>query len=153
MIRKLGVMASYYQCITVQTGASFEVIDVTRMVQGCVEASSITEGIIVISSLHTTVAVTVNENEARLFDDMREHFLRLVPPDSRYRHNDIHLRDCPPDEPENAHAHLIAMMLGNSETLPVHLGRLGLGRWQSLLLVELDGPRPRQVAVQIVGER
>ncbi len=146
-------MASHYQRIPVRTGASFEVIDITVLVQGCVETSGIAEGIAVISALHTTVAVTVNENEARLLDDLRDHFLCLVPPDGRYRHNDLHLRDCPPDEPENAHAHLIAMMLGNSETLPIHLGRLDLGRWQSLLLVELDGPRLRQVAVQIVGER
>lgn len=145
-------MVSYYQRIPVRTSASFEVIDITGLVQGCVKTSGIAEGIVVVSSLHTTVAVTVNENEARLLDDLRDHCLRLAPPDSRYRHNDLHLRDCPPDEPENAHAHLIAMMLGNSEVLPVHLGWLDLGRWQSLLLVELDGPRPRQVAIQIVGE-
>ncbi|HEB77440.1 MAG TPA: YjbQ family protein, partial [Methylothermaceae bacterium] len=114
--------------------------------------AGIAEGVLVVSSLHTTVAITVNENEARLLDDIRDHFLRLTPPEARYRHNDIHLRDCPPDEPENAHAHLIAMMLGNAEMLPVHQGRLDLGRWQSLLLVELDGPRQRQVAVQIVGD-
>lgn len=56
-------------------------------------------------------------------------------------------------EPENAHSHLLSMVLGNSETVPVHGGRLALGTWQSLLLVELDGPRPRTVGVQVVGCR
>lgn len=144
-------MASCYLRLAVQTDASFEVIDLTEQVQGCIASSGIVEGIVVVSSLHTTVAVAVNENEKRLRDDIREHFFRLVPPDGRYCHNDIHLRDCPPDEPKNAHAHLIAMMLGNSVTLPIHLGQLELGRWQALLMVELDGPRLRQVAVQIVG--
>lgn len=144
-------MASYYQRVAVESRDNFEIIDITAPVQRCVGESGIDEGIVVVSSLHTTVAITVNENEARLLDDIREHFLRLTPPDGRYHHNDIHLRDCPPDEPENAHAHLIAMMLGNAEMLPVHRGRLDLGRWQSLLLVELDGPRQRQVAVQVIG--
>ncbi|MCG7913939.1 MAG: YjbQ family protein, partial [Candidatus Thiodiazotropha weberae] len=57
----------------------------------------------------------------------------------------------PADEPENAHAHLIAMMLGNSETLMVHNGSLVLGRYQSVLMLEMDGPRQRKCAVQVMG--
>ncbi|MCX8048583.1 MAG: secondary thiamine-phosphate synthase enzyme YjbQ [Methylohalobius sp.] len=144
-------MANYYLRLVVQTRANFEVIDLTERVQSCITSSGIAEGIAVVSSLHTTVAVVVNENEPRLLEDIREQFLRLLPPDGNYRHNDLHLRDCPPDEPENAHAHLIAMMLGNSVTLSVHLGRLDLGDWQALLMIELDGPRLRQVAVQVLG--
>ncbi len=90
--------------------------------------------------------------EERLLDDIRSFFRRLVPADAGYKHNDIHLRDCPPDEPENAHSHLIAMLLGASENLRVVDGRLGLGQWQSLMLVELDGPRRRRVNLQIVGD-
>ena len=55
------------------------------------------------------------------------------------------------DEPRNAHAHLIAMMLGNQLSLPVVKGRLGIGRWQSVLLVELDGPRPREVLLTLLA--
>ncbi|RLW53160.1 MAG: hypothetical protein B6D69_06240 [gamma proteobacterium symbiont of Stewartia floridana] len=57
----------------------------------------------------------------------------------------------PPDEPENAHAHLIAMMLGNSESVSVHQGELVLGRYQSILMLEMDGPRQRKCAVQLIG--
>jgi secondary thiamine-phosphate synthase enzyme len=74
-----------------------------------------------------------------------------VPAEADYKHNDIHLRDCPPDEPENAHSHLIALLLGASENIPAVDGELGLGRWQSLMLLELDGPRRRRVNLQIVG--
>jgi thiamine phosphate synthase YjbQ (UPF0047 family) len=57
----------------------------------------------------------------------------------------------PPDEPENAHSHLIAMLLGNSETVTVHDGVPVLGRYQSILLLEMDGPRERTLAVQVLG--
>lgn len=56
-------------------------------------------------------------------------------------------------EPINAHSHLLSIMLGNSETVPVTAGRMTLGTWQSLMLVELDGPRKRTVGVQIVGTK
>ncbi len=145
-------MASCYARLAIETRASFEVIDLTAKVLEIVATSGIAEGMAVVSTLHTTVAIAVNEHERRLCEDLRAHFLRLMPPDGSYFHNDIHLRDCPPDEPKNAHAHLIAMMLGHAKTVPVHLGRLALGRWQALLMVELDGPRLREVAVQIIGE-
>jgi secondary thiamine-phosphate synthase enzyme len=54
-------------------------------------------------------------------------------------------------EPINAHSHLISIALGNSQTVPVHKGTLTLGTWQSVLLVECDGPRPRTVGLQLVG--
>ena len=145
-------MPSHYREIHHHTAAGFAVHDLTDAVQTVVTGTGVQEGTITVSSLHTTLALTVNENEARLLDDMRHHLLRLMPPDARYRHNDIHLRDCPPDEPENAYAHLLAMLLGHAQTLIIHDGRLALGRWQSLLLVELDGPRERRIAVQVVGE-
>jgi secondary thiamine-phosphate synthase enzyme len=100
-----------------------------------------------ISSLHTTCALSVNENEKRLFDDIRDFFLTIAPVEGPYKHNDLHLRiNIPPDEPENAHAHLIAMMLGNSEIVTVPKGSLGLGRYQSILLLEMDGPSMSQLA-------
>ena len=77
---------------------------------------------------------------------------RLVPPADRYLHNDIALRDCPPDEPENAHSHLAAMLLGSSEVIALAGGELVLGQYQSVMLYELDGPRSRKVNVQVYGE-
>jgi len=145
-------MSSHYQELHVSTGDSFAVADVTEQVRSVVDESGVSEGVVIIASLHTTCALSVNENEERLFDDIRNFFLAMAPPEGPYKHNDLHLRvNIPPDEPENAHAHLIAMMLGNSETVAVHNGAMVLGRYQSILLLEMDGPRDRTLAVQVIG--
>lgn len=145
-------MLSYYKEIEVATGESFAVSDVTAAVSAVVKESGILEGTVTLTSLHTTCALSVNENEERLFDDIQNFFLRLAPEDDSYKHNDLHLRiNIPPDEPENAHSHLIAMMLGNSEVVAIHTGKLALGRYQSILLLEMDGPRERKLAVQVIG--
>ena len=146
-------MLNYYQKLKVSTPKAFTVCDVTEDVGLLVRESGVLEGMITITSFHTTCALTVNENEVRLFDDIRNFFLTLVPPEASYKHNDLHLRvNIPPDEPENAHSHLIAMLLGNSEVLVIHTGELVIGRYQSILLLEMDGPRERTLAVQILGE-
>lgn len=147
-------MLSYFKEIGIATAQSFEVLDVSKEVSAVVRESEILEGMVTITSLHTTCALTVNEYEERLLGDIRHYFLKLAPPEDSYKHNDLHLRvDIPPDEPENAHAHLIAMMLGNSEVIAVHEGRLALGRYQSVLFAELDGPRARKLAVQVTGTK
>ena len=98
-------------------------------------------------SRHTTTAITINEMEGRLVDDARQFLLKLVPAAYPYLHNDLHLRSGPPNwpggdeawraqEPVNCHSHLIAMLLGSSETIPVHGGKLMKGTWQSIILVQ-----------------
>lgn len=114
--------------------------------------SGIRNGVVTVTSQHTTTAIAINENEERLIEDVKRFLARLIPPDDRYLHNDIALRDCPPDEPENAHAHLAAMLLGSSEAIPLSGGELVLGQYQSVMLYELDGPRRRKVSVQVCGE-
>ncbi len=121
------------------------------------ERADLGDGLLVAAGQHTTTrrvsaALVVNENEERLLVDIERFFLELVPADRPWLHNDLHLRpDIPPDEPRNAHSHLIALLLGNHLSLPVVEGRLGLGRYQAVLLVELDGPRQREVLVQLWG--
>jgi len=83
----------------------------------------------------------------------RVHFnLMFRKQQNYYLHNDIGLRDCLPDEPENAHSHLLAMLVGSSEVIPIVNGDPDLGRWQSVMLVELDGPRERTVSLRLFGE-
>lgn len=145
-------MKQYFEKLNISTRAAPEFIDLNQAINAILKKSGVVNGIVCVSGNHTTTAITINENETRLLLDI-EHFLEtLAPSKGRYLHNDIHLRDCPPDEPENAHAHLIAMMFGNSESLPVQDGQAVLGKWQSLFLVELDGPRDRTVNVQVIGE-
>jgi secondary thiamine-phosphate synthase enzyme len=107
---------------------------------------------VLVSSRHTTTAITINESEARLLEDIRRFLTRLVPREDKYLHNDIELRDCPPDEPENAHSHLCAMVMGSCESVPLVDKQLMLGTYQSIMLVELDGARERTVNVQVIGE-
>lgn len=136
-----------------ETADGINLIDITSDLRKLLAQSSMSNGIITITSRHTTTAITINENESRLLEDIQTYFSGLVPADAKYLHNDIHLRDCPPDEPENAHSHIIAMLFGSSETIPVVEGELELGTWQSAMLVELDGPRTRTVNVQLMGTR
>lgn len=144
-------MHTHHQLITVATRKSFELFDISQQLREAVKQSGINNGLAVITSQHTTTALTVNEYESRLLDDIETFFTRIAPPEAKYLHNDLHLRDCPPDEPENAHAHLIAMLLGNSETLAVVNSSPQLGTYQSLLMVELDGPRQRNISIQLMG--
>lgn len=144
-------MLTRYLQLQLSTSAGISLHDVTPQIRDCLADSGIRNGFVTVTSRHTTTALTINENEARLLEDVKAFFTRLVPPGDRYLHNDIHLRDCPPDEPKNAHSHLVAMLLGSSEVVPVSEGRLVLGQYQSVLLVELDGPRERSLAVQVVG--
>lgn len=141
-----------YETIRVRTQDGICLFDVTPQIRVHLARSGIRNGFAVLSSHHTTTALTINENEARLLTDVRSFLQRLAPPDDDYLHNDIHLRDCPPDEPKNAHSHLLAMLMGSSEAIPVVDGDLALGRWQSVMLVELDGPRERTVGLQLCGE-
>ncbi len=145
-------MQNHERNLEVKTRASFAVHDITDEIRRVVRESGIISGLVTLTSMHTTCAISVNECEERLLRDIEQFFLSLASPDRPWKHNDLHLRrDIPPDEPKNAHAHLIAMMLGNGETLAVRDGKPCLGRYQSVLLVELDGPRNRTVAVQVLG--
>jgi secondary thiamine-phosphate synthase enzyme len=136
--------------LSVATQASFQCVAITESLQQLVERSGLGDGVLVAAGQHTTTALVVNENEQRLLADLEAFFQRLVPKQHPWLHNDLELRvDIPPDEPRNAHSHLIALMLGNHLTLPIHHGRLGLGRYQEVLLVELDGPRQRELLVQV----
>ena len=144
-------MQHTHHVIDMPTGAEIEFHDLTGRVRELIAGSGIRQGQVIVSALHTTCAVTVNENEPRLLQDIPDAMLRLVPKDAEYRHNDIEARGMP-DEPRNAHAHVIAMLLGSSQTLSVVDGEPVLGTWQSILFVELDGPRRRRAGVQILGQ-
>lgn len=136
--------------INIQTEKEVDLIDLTEHVKAIMGELEVSQGYVTVSSRHTTTAIYVNEFESRLLDDIKAFISRLAPKQEKYAHNDIHLRDCPKDEPENAHSHLQAMLLGNSETVPIVDGKLSLGKWQSIILAELDGPRRRTVNIQII---
>ncbi len=138
--------------IELETGEGISLHDLMPDINTAVSNSRIKDGFVTVTSQHTTTAIAINENEERLIEDVKRFLGRLIPPNDRYLHNDIELRECPDDEPENAHSHLAAMLLGSSEVIALVKGELVLGQYQSVMLYELDGPRRRKVNVQVYGE-
>jgi secondary thiamine-phosphate synthase enzyme len=138
--------------IDLETGEGISLHDLMNDIGTAIEQSGIKNGFITVTSQHTTTAITINENEQRLIEDIKHFLTKLIPPADKYLHNDIALRDCPSDEPENAHSHLAAMLLGSSEVITLAESVPVLGQYQSVMLVELDGPRQRRVNVQVYGE-
>ncbi len=144
-------MQLHHEIIEIQTDAELGIYDLTPQIRDRLAQIPIVNGQVFIFSRHTTTALAINENESRLLEDLKTFLRQLVPPDAKYLHNDLHLRIVPPDEPENAHAHIAAILLHNSETIPIVDGKLGLGTWQSILFFELDGPRNRTIYLQFWG--
>jgi secondary thiamine-phosphate synthase enzyme len=145
----LKIISSYIELETVE---GIALHDLMPGIKEAVAKTGIKHGFVTVTSQHTTTAIAINENEERLVEDIKTFLNRIIPPSDKYLHNDIALRDCPPDEPENAHSHLAAMLLGSSEVVALAEGELVLGQYQSVMLYELDGPRTRKVNVQVYGE-
>ena len=140
------------EILKIQTEQGICIRNITPQIVKILEATAFKTGQVLVFSRHTTTALAINENEERLLEDIKRHLGKLAPESEKYLHNDLHLRDVPPDEPMNAHSHLMAMMLSTSEVIPVVDGQLALGTWQSVLFFDLDGPRKRTVFIQITGE-
>jgi len=133
--------------IALTTTEPIQVMDITNQVQALVTESGVGEGLLTLTCPHTTARLNLNEREAMLQQDMVTFLKRLVPRDGDYLHN---LQ--PVDDRDNAHAHLLGLFMNSSESLPIVAGRPWLGGWQSIFLIELDGPRARrEVRVQILG--
>lgn len=130
-----------------------EFIDITDAVEEEVSLSGIVNGIAVVFSHHTTAAIKINESEPELLKDMTRFLQETVPIEREYHHNNFAVRtvNMTEDECPNAHSHCQHLLLGASETIPVIDGRLHLGRWQRIFLVELDRAKHRQVSIQILG--
>lgn len=145
-------MPIIHQILTLTTKPGISVQNLTLQLQDAVASSKVSNGQLLVFVRHTTTALVINEDEERLIRDLKQHLARLAPPAGRYFHNDLHLRTVPDDEPINAHSHLMAIMLSTSEVVPIMNGNLMLGTWQSVLFLDLDGPRERTVYLQISGE-
>ena len=145
-------MPIFNKILELETEAGINIYNVTPQIEEILATTSVKNGQAIAFSRHTTTALAINENEQRLLKDVKKYLKKLAPETEKYLHNDLHLRDVPPNEPENAHSHLMAMTLSTSEVIPVIDGKLALGTWQSVLFFELDGPRKRTLLVQICGE-
>jgi secondary thiamine-phosphate synthase enzyme len=145
-------MKQYHHIEKIQTTEPISIIKLDEDINSAIRHCDITDGFVIISSRHTTTGITINEYEPRLLEDMKIWLSRLVPKSDKYLHNDISERNCPPDEPENAHSHLMAMLLGSSESIPIANRKMQLGEYQSVMLIDLDGPRERTINIQVFGD-
>ena len=126
--------------LRVRTTAKREMVDLTARVAEIVARSGVAEGLCSVYVPHATAAVVINENDdPNICTDVLDALDRLVPA-GIWRHDRVD---------GNAASHIQAVMLGPGETIPVQDGRLLLGTWQAVMLVELDGPRERRVVVTV----
>ena len=139
--------------IEFQTKEALEFIDFTDRIEGFVKESQIKDGLVNIQILHTSAALIVNENEPLLLGDFKKNLKKTAPKDLVYQHNDLTKRtvNVCPDECINGHSHCQAIHLLVSATLNLIDGKLQLGQWQRIFLVELDRSRKRKVQIQIIG--
>ncbi len=138
------------ETISIQTNSSFACHSITERIQSFIDTSQQLEGVVCASSKHTTTALIVNEMEERLIMDLEKWLTELAPKLQGYKHDDLYLREnIPEDEPRNAHSHLQAILLGNSISVPFKDGKIQLGKYQDVILVELDGPKERNIVISI----
>jgi secondary thiamine-phosphate synthase enzyme len=143
------------ETLRLKTEAPTQFIDITAWVDRVVRQRGVDCGVAQIQALHTTAAIAVNENEPLLLGDFAAMLERLAPSDALYAHDDTERRraNLLPDERPNGRAHARALLLGPSKLVTIRDGRPELGRWQSIFLVELDGPRERSVSIIVMGFR
>ena len=152
-VRRIGGLTLWAETLALRTTAAREFLDVTDQVAAVVRRSRISQGWVSAFSKHTTAAVVLQENEPLLLQDMGGVLERLAATAGVYQHNDLSRRtgEMDPDECANGHAHCQHLLLSSSESIPVAEGRLDLGRWQRIFLLELDRGRDRQLVVQVFG--
>ena len=136
-----------------ETSHPTEFVDITEQLRNEVRKAGLLIGRMHLQSMHTTVGLAVNENEPLLLRDFENLLEKLAPTGGGYLHDDFaQRRVTAADEPVNGHAHMRQLLLTGVTTLLVEDGDLVLGRWQSVFAVELDGPRHRELAIQLDGE-
>jgi secondary thiamine-phosphate synthase enzyme len=129
------------QQLSIKTHKKREIIDITDVVQSALKSDA--TGVCHLTVLHTTAALTTADLDPGTDLDMLDAFEALIPK-LRYRH---------PHDPNHVPDHILSALIGTSVTQPVEKGRLVLGTWQRIVLVELDGPRSRNVVVTLLVER
>lgn len=139
--------------INLSTRATLDFIDVTDKVRKIIKDRGIRDGIINIHSMHTTMAVIIQEAEPLLIGDLKKTLEKLAPRTMKYMHDNFDIRtvNMNPNEPVNGHSHCKAVFLTPGVFLNIAKSELQLGQWQRIFAVELDNARPRKISLQIIG--
>ena len=141
----LGAVAVHTGTLELSTRGDADIVDITEGVRRAVAASGIGDGLVNAFVRGSTAAITTMEYEPGGVHDLQELLDRLIPTQGDYEHNRL-------NHDTNSHAHQRASIVGSSESVPVTGGRLALGTWQQLVLIDFDDrPRERTVVVQVVS--
>lgn len=130
------------QRVTVKTRKKREVLDITDLVESHLQNSTASTGVCNLLVLHTTAALTTADLDPGTDLDMLDAFEAMIPK-LRYRH---------PHNPAHVGDHIMSALIGTSVSLPFERKKLLLGTWQRIVLIELDGPRQREIAVSISAD-
>jgi secondary thiamine-phosphate synthase enzyme len=131
--------------LRIDTPGNGQIVDLTQGVESVARTSSVSRGLVTVFATGSTVAITTMEYEPGGVADLQALLERLIPQGAEYAHNRL-------NHDSNAHAHLRAAVIGPSETVPLVDGRLALGTWQQIVLIDFDDrPRSRTVTVQVLS--
>jgi len=139
-------MTTHTKYLWFETKRRQEIIDITDEVEQALAASGITEGMVLVSAMHISASVFVNDHESGLWQDILHWLEHTVAPwdPRRYKHNDT--------GEDNAAAHLRSLTVGHEVIVPVTAGKLDLGPWQRVFYGEWDGQRRKRVVIKVMGE-
>jgi len=139
-------MKTHTDYLTFNTKKRQEIIDITDAVEKCRAAAEIEEGMVLVSAMHISASVFVNDHESGLWQDILDWLETSIAPwdPERYRHNET--------GEDNAAAHLRSLTIGHEVIVPVTKGRLDFGPWQRVFYGEWDGQRPKRVVIKAMGE-
>ncbi len=137
-------MKSYTEYLWFNTKKQREFINITDEVEKALEKSQIKEGLILVSAMHITAGVYVNDAESGLIADIEEWLEKLAPFRRDYRHHRT--------GETNGDAHLKNLLIGHEVVIPVTNGKLDFGPWQQVYYAEFDGQRRKRVLIKIIGE-
>ena len=136
--------------VSVKSERATQLIRIMDQVQRVVEKSGVKNGVVNIFTLHVTTALTINEDDPKLEEDIARFMVKAVPEDDSYAHHHFFRKDG--RMAVNAYSHIRASLLGPSLTIPLQDGTVVLGSRQVIYLVELDGPQTRGFVIQVLGE-
>ena len=137
-------MKSHTEYLKFHTKKHRDYVHITPQVEAAVRKSGVEEGLALVSAMHITAAVYVNDNESGLIQDIDEWLEKLAPFRENYRHHKT--------GEDNGDSHLKSLLMHQSVTLPITKGKLDLGTWQRVFYAEFDGQREKRVIIKIIGE-
>ncbi len=136
-------MKTFTEYLWFETKKQKEILPITERIAAVVEKSQVREGLCLVSAMHITAAVYVNDEEGGLVEDIMEWADKLAPI-ANYRHHRT--------GETNGDAHLKRLLLGHQVLLPITDGKLDLGPWERVFYAEFDGKRKKRVIVKVIGE-